>query len=181
VNKYAELVYKNVTHINGFHMAHEQIIDTTEGAPGSYYTGHLQLTVSDKDLNSSLVQLDAVENGYVEGGEEILELVFGDMRAEVVPVSEVEQSLLQVNQYLHNKVQEQARSIAMLEGQFEKLMEVVTGDTAKVAGLQARYDGMQGYLLNVVDLPALVKIVRRLAEEVDEDILDEASEVVKVH
>lgn len=183
VHKYADLVYRNVTHIQGYHMADERIIETTQGPNGSYWLGMIQLTISDNDLNTSLVQLDAVEGGYVEGGDEVLELVFGDMRAEVIPLNEedVGPPLLQMNQYLHNKVQEQSQTIAIMEMQIAKLIEQVAEVSATAKDAQRRCDGIQGYLLNYVDLPNMVKVVKRLAEEVDEDILNEHNEIVKVH
>lgn len=181
VNKYAELVYKNVDHIQGHHMANERVIETTQGPSGSYWLGLIQLTVSDKDINTCLIQLDAVEDGFAEGAEDVIELVFGDMRAEVIPVKDdVERSLLEMNQYLHNKVQEQTRAIAILEMQLTSLIEQAAEATATAKNAQARCDGIQGYLLNYVDLNGLVKTVRRIAEEVDEDILDD-HEIVKVH
>lgn len=181
VNRYADLVYRNVVHIHGYHMAQERVIETTEGPKGSYWIGFIQLNVSDNDLNNSLVQLDMVEDGFVEGADEVIELVFGDMRAEVIPVKDdVEQSLLQVNQYLHNKVQEQTKAIATLEMQVSKLIEQVAEVSATAKNAQARCDGIQGYLLNVVDLPEMVKAVHALAEEVDEDIVNN-HKIIKWH
>lgn len=181
VNKYAELVYANVTYISGYHMAAEKIIETTVGPNGSYHIGHIQLVVADHELNSSLVQLDAVEAGYVEGAMEVLDLVFGDARVEVVHLTDdLNKGMIEINQYLHDKVQEQSKALALLEMQLSKLAEQVAEASATSKNAQARIDGVQGYLLNYVDLNGLVKIVRNIAEKVDEDILEE-SEVVKVH
>lgn len=183
VQKFANLVYANVGHITGWHVSEERTIECTQGPNGNYWTGLIMLTVNDKDLNSCLVQLDAVDNGFVEGADEVLELCFGDMRAQVVPVDDkvLPDATVQMNAYLLNKVQEQAKTIQSIENQLRVLTEAVVKATGEAAGANARYEGMQGYLLNYIDLPGMVKSLHALAEEVEEDILDPIHKITVVH
>lgn len=183
VQKFAGLVYANVGHITGWHVCEERTIECTQGPNGNYWTGLIMLTVNDKDLNSCLVQLDAVDNGLVEGADEVLELCFGDMRAHVVPVDEkvLPDATVQMNTYLLNKVQEQSKTIQSIENQLRTLTEAVVKASGEAAAANSRYEGMQGYLLNYIDLPGMVKSLHALAEEVEEDILDPIHKITVVH
>lgn len=182
VNKYAELVNKNTKPIQCFHFGQEKVIETTEGPNGSYFLGMIQLVVADKDLNTTLVQLDAVEAGYVEGSIDVIDLVFGDMRAVVTPAAELSDAgIVQMNTYLHNKVQEQSKAIAILEFQLTALMEQSAEANARAKIAHERIDSIQAYLFNYIDLPGMAKVVRATAEAVDEDLMDNCSTTVKIH
>lgn len=183
VNKFAGLVYANVSHITGWHVSEERTVECTQGPNGHYWTGLIMLTVNDKDLNSCLLQLDAVDAGMVEGADEVLELCFGDMRYQVVPVDDnaLPAAVVQINSYLLNKVQEQAKTIQSIENQLQALTDAVVKASGEAAAANARYEGMQGYLLNYIDLPGMVKSLHALAEEVEEDILDSIHKVTSVH
>lgn len=181
IERYTQMVYDNVSHVSGFSFCDEKFINGTDGTRGSYFTGTIGLVVEDAELNNSLVQLDAVEAGFVPGVEEVLELVFGDMRVEVKPFDEeVPTAILQQNTYIHNRVQEQTKSISSLEMQVQQLTDLAVSQAGELAGLKARYDNLQSYIHSYIDIKGLVKTVRRIAEEVDPDILDEY-DTVKIH
>jgi hypothetical protein len=180
VEKYRDLVLQNVNHVSAFFFSEEKFINGTDGTRGSYWTGSIGLVVEDDALNTSLVQLDSVEAGFAPGAEEVLELVFGDARYEVTPFDdEVPASIVQLSKYTHNKIQEQTKSVSSLEVQVQQLTDLAVQQAGELAGLKARYDNLQAFLHSYIDIKGLVQIVRRIAEEVDPDILDDYA-IVKV-
>lgn len=181
VEKYRDLVLANVDHVSAFSFADEKFINGTDGTRGSYHICSIGLVVEDEGLNNSLVQLDAVEAGFAPGAEEVLELVFGDARYEVTPFDdEVPAAMVQVSKYTHNKAQEHTKSLSSLEMQVQQLTNLAVQQAGELAGLKARYDNLQAFLHSYIDIKGLVKTVRRIAEEVDPDILDDY-EMSKVH
>jgi hypothetical protein len=181
VSKYAALVQNNVDHVSAYYYADEKFINGTDGSRGSYAIGTIGLVVEDEKLNNCLVQLDSVEAGFVPDAEEVLEEVFGDARYEVSLFDEeVPLGIMQMNQYLHNKVQEQTRSIAILEAQMSQLIDLCADTTAQSTGMKVRYDNLQAYIHSYLNVNGLVDTVRRIAEEVDPDILDDY-QAVKIH
>jgi len=177
VQKFTKLILDNVGHSSASHSAVTKEVQTTEGPCGTYAVGCVELTVLTEKLNSCLVQLDAVEQGFVPDAEDVMENVFGDMRAEVVHADENRaDSLLQMNTYLHNKVQEQNQTIQVLSGQMNAMFDMVGTNQQAVLKLQESYERIQTFLHSYVNIVGLMQTVRALAEQVDPDLLDDYTE-----
>lgn len=175
VDKFTGLILENVEHVSESHSTAIKEVQTTEGPNGSYAVGCVELTVETESLNSCLVQLDAVGSGFVPGAEGVLENVFGDMRAEVVyPSDEMRiESLVQMNEYLHNKVQEQNQAIEVMGGQLSAMFDFINTNQQACLKLQESYERIQTFLHSYVNIIELAQTVRALAEQVDPDLLDD--------
>jgi hypothetical protein len=174
VQKYAELLAANVDIESWDCDASEKQVETTEGPNGSYAVGRVTLRVETDKLNTCLVQIDAVNDGCVEDEEDVLDMIFGDARVEVVVEEGNEIAVLkQQNLYLHNKIQEQNRNYSITLSQFNGVLDAVGTNTMAVQAVQRRYEMLQTYLHSYVNVNGLVKTVQQLAEAVDPDLLED--------
>jgi hypothetical protein len=179
VEGFAKLVYENVPHLEGNHTAERHEVETTEGPKGEYYVGSICLLVETEDLNNCLVTLDSVDSGFISDSEEVMALQFGDMRVEVSALEDELGTISVLNEYLHNKVQEQSQAIFNLETQIQGLIDVCSTNTTTLLSMQNTIQGLQTIIL-AMDIPGLRKLVCDVAAEVDPDLLDD-HEVVSIH
>jgi hypothetical protein len=170
-NGFAELLREYVTHESFWFQVNEKMIQFGNGTMGSYWMGQASLVVAAESLNNCLVQADTVKHGFIPDAEKVLTHVFRDVRIEVVSESP-EVGLVQQNLYLHNKVQELERAVGNLEGEVHTLVQLNEGYQKLFTTLQGRYEEHQAFLHDFIDFKNLIRVVRELAEKVDEEILD---------
>ena len=180
--KFALIIQENVNHENFWFQVIEQQIKYGNGTFGSYFKGIVSLVVKSDSLNDCLVQVDSIKDGYVQDPENVMANIFADVRCEVVYIKDEDiiVPLINMNQYLHNKVQEQSRAIAILEGQLEVLAKQTQLQENRINNLEKQYMSIQTYLHSYIDLNQLTKVVRTIAEETGSDALDDFT-MVKIH
>lgn len=179
VEGFAKLIYENVPHLEGNHSAERKEVETTEGPKGEYWVGNINLLIETEDLNNCLVSIDSVDSGFVSDSEEIMSLQFGDMRVEVGALDDEVATISSLNDYLHNKVQEQSQAIFNLETQIQGLIDVCSTNTNTLLSMQNTIQGLQTIIL-AMDVPGLRKLVCNVAAEVDPDLLDD-HEIETIH
>jgi hypothetical protein len=142
----------------------------------------IALFIAPDNLDFTLITLDGIKAGYTTPSET---MVFSDeilRNIGVFPILDGANggtiAANQLNRYMSNKIQEQAKAIAVLEAeaaeqgrQFVKIAKILQGH-------QERYESMQAYIHSYIDLTNMAKIVTALAEEIDSDLLEQYSMAV---
>jgi hypothetical protein len=171
---FAALLRDNVDNSSSWHQVNERMVKFGNGTLGSYWVGVASLVVEAKDLNNCLVQVDTVKHGYIPNAEQVFREVFKDVRVEVAAETTVLDlvPILEQNKFMHNKIQELERAVGKLERESLTLSQGCDNHETVIKTLSNRYDEHQAFLHDFIDFKNLIKIVRELAEKVDEEILD---------
>jgi hypothetical protein len=145
---------------------------------GSYFTSSLVLVVGSYNVRATLVQIDAMKDGLLSGMEDFINNIFNDITHKVV--YKESDSLIEVNKYLHNKIQEQERRMEMMEAQNAQMVGIITKYNLKLTEIDDRLRGHMAFMHTYIDIKKIAILVKQIAEKVDPDLIEDF-EVVSIH
>lgn len=175
---YAELISQNVDNVGYSYTASEFKYDHGNGIAGSFFNVRVIYSVESTSLNNCLVQLDSVKQGFIEDKEGVMNDVFNDLSVEVMfyadptVLAHLPSSIPETISYLHQRVQDQDKTIEYLEDGLNKASTILAAYEKMIDLLDVRLTSLQTYIHSYIDLNAMAQVVRETAEVVDRDILN---------